>query len=100
MTEHDKAVDDRLQEETNFDRGVIEIIDILVEHLIDRGAVDRAYLCRALETHIAVWTASTADRPNGRKIPTAPSHCRYWQHSSRQRWRPRMTRCTDGNSQI
>jgi hypothetical protein len=65
-TEHDKAVDDRLQEEINFDRGVIEVIDILVDHLIDRGAVDRAYLRRALEAHIAVWTASTADRSNGR----------------------------------
>jgi hypothetical protein len=66
MTEHEKAVYDRLQEETNFDSGVIEIISVLVEHLIDRGAVDRAYLCRTLEAHIAVWTASTADRPNGR----------------------------------
>jgi hypothetical protein len=66
MTEHDKAVYDRLQEETNFDRGVIEILNVLIEHLIDRGAVDRAYLCRTLEAHIAVWTASTATRPNGR----------------------------------
>ena len=66
MTEREKAVDDRLQEETNFDSGVIEIISVLVEHLIDRGAVDRAYLRRTLEARIAVWAEPTPNCPGGR----------------------------------
>jgi hypothetical protein len=55
-----------LDDQSSVNRGIIEIIGLLVEHLAERTAVDRGCLRHTLEARIAVWIAPTPDRPGGR----------------------------------
>jgi hypothetical protein len=64
MTEQSQF--DAVCEQLNFDRGIIEILGVLIDHLAERGAVDRAYFRGTLEERVAVWTNPTADHPKGR----------------------------------
>jgi hypothetical protein len=69
--ERDKIVDEAIQRQIFFDSSVIEFLGVLVNHLADRGAIDREFLCRTVGEHVAIWSAPAPDRPNGRNLARA-----------------------------
>lgn len=69
--ERDKIVEEAIQRQIFFDSSVVEFLGVLVDHLADRGAIDREFLCRTVREHVAIWAGPAPDRPNGRNLARA-----------------------------